>query len=97
MLSLHVFLGTAEVFRKNGILLHLCKFFQISFFYVDQWTYDDMFAVFRFQLGRHAFQFRTEKQVQEKGFQHIVTVVSERDFRHAEFTGDFIKNTPAKA
>ena len=60
--------------------------------WLDRDEFLDMAAIAGFQLGWHGLEFGTEKQIQKKCFQYIITMVSQCDFCRAQFSCDTIEN-----
>ena len=70
---------------------------QIIFSHIGQWADHNEFAIVTGEFGRHALEFAAEKHVQEKGLQHVVAVVAQRDFVAAQAARHAVENAPAQA
>ena len=96
-LALQVFLAAAQAARDDGELAVRGPARQVFFGHVGQRTDHDVATVVAHQLGRHALEFATEEHVQKEGLQHVVAVVTERDFGDLELVGHPVQNAPAQA
>ena len=64
--------------------------------HVGQRPDHDVTAVIADQLWRHALELAAKEHVQEKGLQHVVAVVAQRDLGHLELVGHPVQDAAAQ-
>ena len=70
---------------------------QVLFGHIGQGADDHEFTVVAGQFWGHTLELATKKNIQEKGLQHVVTVVTEREFVAFEAACHVVQNAPAQA
>ena len=95
--ALQVGLAAAERARNDGELAVRGPADQVLLGHIGQRADDHELAVVAGELGRHTFELATEKHVQKEGLQHVVAVVTQREFVALELARHVVQNAPAQA
>src|SRR5580765_1191800 len=92
--ALEVLLRPAKIARYDWILLSLGEGRYLGFPAISQRTNYLVAAVVAAKKRRHGLERPAEKQIQQKGFQNVVGVMSERNLRAAFFDCLVVQDSP---